>query len=95
MSRRNNGTSDISITGIGVLTAVGQGKEAFLDALMEGRHAFDVMKRPGRQKGSSFIGAELSELTPPDALSKRLYRRPHYQERRRLSLYMKRGMTLN
>lgn len=45
MSRRNNGTSDISITGIGVLTAVGQGKEAFLDALMEGRHAFDVMKR--------------------------------------------------
>ncbi|ASZ02871.1 MULTISPECIES: beta-ketoacyl synthase N-terminal-like domain-containing protein [Bacillus] len=75
MSRRNNGTSDISITGIGVLTAVGQGKEAFLDALMEGRHAFDVMKRPGRQKGSSFIGAELSELTPPDALSKRLYRR--------------------
>ena len=75
MSRRNNGTSDISITGIGVLTAVGQGKEAFLAALMEGRHAFDVMKRPGRQKGSSFIGAELSELTPPDALSKRLYRR--------------------
>lgn len=33
------------------------------------------MKRPGRQKGSSLIGAELSELTPPDALSKRLYRR--------------------
>lgn len=75
MFMRNDGTSEIKITGIGVLTAVGQGKDAFLEALMEGRHAFDVMKRPGRQKGTSFIGAELKDITPPDSLSKRLYRR--------------------
>src|SRR5688572_20283599 len=66
--------SDLLITGIGVTSAIGQGKDSFLSALLQGRHAFDIMKRPGRQKGTSFIGAEIPELSIPSTLSKKLLR---------------------
>lgn len=62
------------ITGVGVTAAVGQGKAAFLDALLDGRDAFGVMQRPGRQKGSAFLGAEIGALTMPDAIPPRLLR---------------------
>lgn len=67
---------DVLITGIGVGSAIGQGKKAFLDALLEGRSAFGVMSRPGRQKGgdTSFIGAEIDTLTLPAAFEKSLPR---------------------
>lgn len=41
--------SEVVVTGLGVTSAVGQGKSAFFSALIEGRHAFGVMKRDGRQ----------------------------------------------
>ncbi|HET8887722.1 MAG TPA: beta-ketoacyl synthase N-terminal-like domain-containing protein [Candidatus Angelobacter sp.] len=51
-----------AITGMGVIAATGQGKAAFTTALLEGRHAFGVMQRPGRQRESTHIGAEIGEI---------------------------------
>lgn len=68
------GGSELVITGLGVISAIGQGKAAFTSALMEGRQAFGVMNRPGRQKGTSFLGAEIAALSYPERLSKRLLR---------------------
>ncbi len=61
------------VTGLGVVSAIGQGKEAFADALLQGRTAFGFMQRPGRQKDTRFIGAELGDIClpsdiPPQAL---------------------------
>ncbi|MET0497708.1 MAG: beta-ketoacyl synthase N-terminal-like domain-containing protein [Steroidobacteraceae bacterium] len=75
---RNRDSEQIVITGAGVSAAVGQGKAQFLAALLEGRHRFDVMQRPGRQSpavantarerttpASSFLGAEIAALSLP------------------------------
>lgn len=70
--------SEILITGIGITSAIGQGKSAFSTALMQGRHSFGIMQRTGRQKGTSFIGAEISSLVSPERLSKRLVRTASY-----------------
>jgi malonyl-ACP decarboxylase len=62
--------AEIVATGIGVTTAIGQGKEAFTSALLRGAHAFGVMRRPGRQSGSSaFLGAEIAALAQPSEVS--------------------------
>lgn len=66
--------SDLCVTGLGITSAIGQGKSAFTAALMQGKHAFGVMQRPGRQKGTAFLGAEISDLTMPERFSKRLWR---------------------
>lgn len=60
------------ISGVGVTAAIGHGKDAFLSALLAGRHKFDVMRRHGRQwtpapgggeemrnASTSYLGAEL------------------------------------
>ena len=63
------------ITGIGVATALGFGKQAFQDGLYTPRNVFGVMRRPGRQfpdSSSAFLGAELPE--PPDLLPGRVAR---------------------
>ena len=39
----------IVVTGIGITSAIGQGRRAFIDALLGGEHRFAVMRRPGRQ----------------------------------------------
>lgn len=60
------------VSGIGVTSAIGQGRQAFIDALLAGEHRFSTMQRPGRQfpqadgDGTSpFIGAEIGELRMP------------------------------
>lgn len=64
--------TELVITGIGVISAIGQGKAAFSSALLAGKHAFDQMKRPGRQKETAFIGAEIATLNEPEeSLNKR------------------------
>lgn len=73
-SMKNHEPSEIVITGIGITSAIGQGKTDFVSALMSGRHQFGVMQRPGRQNGTSFLGAEISSLSIPERLSKRLLR---------------------
>ncbi len=47
---------------MGVISALGQGNLAFVSALLEGKSAFHVMKRPGRQRESAYIGAEIGEI---------------------------------
>lgn len=63
---------ELVISGIGVTSAVGQGKQAFAEALLRGRHAFGIMQRPGRQKDTAFLGAEIPQLRFPETLSKRV-----------------------
>ncbi|UXI65996.1 beta-ketoacyl synthase N-terminal-like domain-containing protein [Tahibacter amnicola] len=62
----------IVVTGIGITTSIGQGRRAFVDALLAGEHRFSVMRRPGRQRPSAvdgtaapFIGAEIADLRMP------------------------------
>ncbi|MBP2000179.1 malonyl-ACP decarboxylase [Paenibacillus shirakamiensis] len=70
-----NPLRELVITGMGVLSAVGMGKEEFSSALMEGRHAFRTMQRPGRQEaGSCYIGAEIPDVYFEQALPKRIQR---------------------
>jgi len=86
---RNPNRSDIVITGIGITSAIGQGKEGFLAALLGGRHRFDEMRRPGRQRpesigadgaapkptsASAFLGAEIPALRLPESISRSLLR---------------------
>lgn len=55
--------SEPVVTGMGVITAIGQGKVAFATALLAGETAFGVMQRPGRQRESAYLGAEIPEMT--------------------------------
>ncbi|MFJ6208617.1 beta-ketoacyl synthase N-terminal-like domain-containing protein [Lysinibacillus sp. NPDC092081] len=66
--------SEIVITGVGITSAIGQGKKAFAQSLMQGDHKFSHMQRPGRQKDSAFLGAEISAMSYPEQFSKRLLR---------------------
>jgi malonyl-ACP decarboxylase len=50
---------DILVTGVGVTSSIGRGSAEFSRALLEGSAAFSVMRRPGRQRESSFLGAEI------------------------------------
>lgn len=70
--------SEVVVTGLGVTAAIGQGKEDFASSLLSGRHAFDVLKRPCRQKDSRFIGAEIASLSYPDRLSKNCCVKHHF-----------------
>jgi malonyl-ACP decarboxylase len=63
------------VTGIGVATAFGYGKQSFCDGLFSPRNVFGVLSRPGRQcpePAAPFIGTELPE--PPQILSARVAR---------------------
>lgn len=62
------------VTGIGVISAIGQGKAAFTTALLEAKAAFDVMQRPGRQRGSAYIGAEIREMAFSAGVAKQTLR---------------------
>jgi len=70
---RNAEAPRIVVSGLGVTSAIGQGQAAFTRALLEGRHRFDVLRRPGRQlpvpdQGPRFIGAEIDGLTVPESI---------------------------
>ncbi len=81
-------TSSVVVSGFGVISAIGQGKQAFTSALLEGRHCFDVMRRPGRQcptdrvdetldaaqRPFPFLGAEIADLALPESLPGNLLR---------------------
>ena len=79
---------DIQITGVGVSSAIGQGKSAFAQGLLQGKTAFSVMQRPGRQFPSdtgdaqsavtAYLGAEIDSLSIPETLPKRVLRTSSY-----------------
>ncbi len=67
--------ADPVVTGIGVATGFGYGKQALLDGLMSGRDIFTLLSRPGRANLSGqppFIGIELAD--PPSVLPQRVAR---------------------
>lgn len=84
---KNCEKNPIIVSGIGVTSSIGQGKNDFTNALLAGEHCFDVMKRPGRQyipdlnneekahlQATSFLGAEIPSLIMPDNIPKGLIR---------------------
>jgi malonyl-ACP decarboxylase len=62
------------VTGMGVISAIGQGKAAFATALLEGKTAFGVMQRPGRQRESAYIGAEIQEIVFSPSMARQTWR---------------------
>ncbi|MGJ7907996.1 beta-ketoacyl synthase N-terminal-like domain-containing protein [Actinopolyspora sp. H202] len=84
MTNSDPETRDVVVTGLGVTSAVGQGKDDFTEALFEGRHAFGVMQRPGRRMPSGstgtdsvtgdFLGAEIGDLAMPKNIAARSVR---------------------
>lgn len=66
--------AELVVTGTGIISAIGQGKAAFLDALLKGASAFALMQRPGRQHHSAYLGAEILEILFPATLSKQAWR---------------------
>ncbi|MEH7132202.1 beta-ketoacyl synthase N-terminal-like domain-containing protein [Priestia megaterium] len=73
-SMKNQKQSEFVITGCGVTSAIGRGKTEFTTALLQGMHAFKVMERPGRQKETSFLGAEIHSLSCPNDFPKKTWR---------------------
>ncbi|UXY16193.1 polyketide beta-ketoacyl:ACP synthase [Chitiniphilus purpureus] len=73
--------NDPVVTGLGITSAIGQGKDAFAAALLAGRHAFAPMRRPGRQLPGheaaatpGFLGAEIGTLAMPQTIPAGLLR---------------------
>jgi malonyl-ACP decarboxylase len=69
------------ITGLGVTAAVGQGKAAFWASLVRRAHAFDVLRRPGRQRNTSFLGAEITDLALPTDVDPKVLRGASFSAR--------------
>lgn len=65
---------DPVVTGMGVISAVGQGKGPFAKALLDGEAAFSVMQRPGRQRESAYLGAEIREIEFPPGIARQTLR---------------------
>lgn len=59
---------------MGVISAIGQGKGAFAEALLAGKSAFGVMQRPGRQRQSAYLGAEIGEIACSAGISRQTLR---------------------
>lgn len=57
------------ITGLGVLTAIGQGKANFRAALLAGQSAFGYLQRPGRESAQPFLGAEIASVETASLLA--------------------------
>ncbi len=82
--KKNETPQRAIVSGIGVTSAIGQGKKNFLSALLNGTTSFAVMQREGRQfgcdntaeshPGSAFLGAEIAQLEIPDNIPHRLLR---------------------
>lgn len=65
---------EVVVTGMGVLSAIGQGTAAFARALLAGESAFGVMQRPGRQRDSAYLGAEIRDIQFPQAMTRQTLR---------------------
>ena len=84
--RKPDPAEGLVVSGLGVVASIGQGRQAFADALLRGDHRFSYMRRPGRQRPapdtaagdaappSAFIGAEIDALATPDSIPKGLLR---------------------
>lgn len=62
------------VTGLGVLSAIGQGKAEFMEALLGGKQRFHTMARKGRQRDTTFLGAEIKDLAVPGNFHQKVLR---------------------
>ena len=62
------------VTGIGVISSIGQGRASFAKALLDGESAFAVMQRPGRQRDSAYLGAEIRDIAFPPSIARQTLR---------------------
>jgi malonyl-ACP decarboxylase len=62
------------VTGMGVISAIGQGKAEFTAALLDGRSDFRLMERPGRQRESAYLGAEIRQMVFSPSIAKQTVR---------------------
>lgn len=80
--KNRDATSALVVGGIGIISSLGQGKNAFLSGLLEGRQSFGFLRRPGRQRPgdaeenqqSPFLGAEIPTLSLPSTINSSLLR---------------------
>lgn len=70
----NRTNTESVITGIGIVSAIGQGKEEFCTSLFNGESAFGIMQRPGRQRNTQFLGAEMAPIKFTERISSSLLR---------------------
>lgn len=76
------GSARVVVTGLGVVTALGQGKAALLDGMLQPRNVFGPLRREGRQLPAvggaqappPFIGAEIGSVQLPEPLNARVPR---------------------
>lgn len=72
---KNISPPKILITGVGITTAIGQGKINFLAAILAGKDAFARLNRPGRQIADAnnlpLVGCEIDNLVIPDRIATR------------------------
>lgn len=61
--------AELLVTALGVVSSIGQGKQAFTRGLLAGEHAFSVLQRPGRKGHAPLLGAELPPLAPASGLA--------------------------
>jgi 3-oxoacyl-[acyl-carrier-protein] synthase II len=58
----------VVVTGIGVVTAIGTGRDAFWDSLLSGRSAFAPIESFDSSRYEVRVGAEVKHFRPPDDL---------------------------
>jgi len=64
-----------AVTGMGVIGGNRARQSLRLQTpLLDGKHAFGVMQRPGRQRDSSYIGAKLAKSPFPPNIAERTLR---------------------
>lgn len=71
---KNISLPKILITGVGVTTAIAQGKVNFLEAILVGKSAFAELNRPGRKivdANLRLLGCEIDNLIIPDGIAER------------------------
>ncbi len=82
---RNSSKLEPVITGVGVTSAIGQNQGNFIRALLDSESSFGVMQRPGRQRDSAFLGAEIASLQIPDEIARQSLRRASFSTQVALS----------
>ncbi|MFJ8229741.1 beta-ketoacyl synthase N-terminal-like domain-containing protein [Streptomyces sp. NPDC094448] len=82
MANRPADPRGVVVTGLGITSAVGRGKDAFLGSLLAGDHGFGPLRRPGRSLPDDgtgtvpapFQGAEMAEPVMPAHIPARTVR---------------------
>lgn len=75
MRKAQNKVHRVVVTGIGCLTPVGHGKDAFFDALLAGRSGIGPITHFDASEISTKIAAEINDFAPEDYMDKKAAKR--------------------